>query len=226
MMRLLLLGLPLFFAMLSAISWGVKKVKDSPLFKIHEVLVDGDLEVDCGDLIGMNILDINSEVLRERYEDERVRLVGVRRKFPGRVVVEVEERRPCAILELEMSYEVDRDGYILRETGRSSSQSTVDADQKPLSVVRILTTRDRRGVWELYAEKIMDFLLGFTENFGDVDRLTLYDDDLVVKTRRKEIHLGHGRWTERLDKLTSVDLSQLDASRIDLRFESQVVVRK
>ena len=226
MMRLLLLGLPLFFAMLSAISWGVKKVKDSPLFKIHEVLVDGDLEVDCGDLIGMNILDINSEVLRERYEDERVRLVGVRRKFPGRVVVEVEERRPCAILELEMSYEVDRDGYILRETGRSSSQSTVDADQKPLSVVRILTTRDRRGVWELYAEKIMDFLLGFTENFGDVDRLTLYDDDLVVKTGRKEIHLGHGRWTERLDKLTSVDLSQLDASRIDLRFESQVVVRK
>jgi cell division septal protein FtsQ len=226
MMRLLLLGLPLFFATLSAISWGVKKVKTSPLFKVHEVLVEGDLEMNCAELIGMNILDINSQGLKERYESERVRLVGLRKKFPGRLVVEVEERRPYAILELKDTYEIDREGYVLRQIKGKRPRGGVGDDQIPQPVVRVLTTKDRTEVWELYTKQLMEVLRRFEKDFGQVDETRLYDDDLVVKTNRKEIHLGSDQWVQRLDKLTNLDWRQLDARDIDLRFRSQIVVKR
>lgn len=226
MIRLLLLGLPLFFATLSAISWGVKKVKTSPLFKIHEVLVEGDLEMDCAELIGMNILDVNSQGLKKRYESERVRLVGVRKKFPGRLVVEVEERKPHATLELKDTYEIDREGYVLREIKGKRPRGGDGEDERPQPVVRVLTTKDRAEVWEMYTEQVMDVLRRFEKDFGPVDEMRLYDDDLVVKTNRKEIHLGSDQWVQRLDKLTNLDWRQLDARGIDLRFRSQIVVKR
>lgn len=239
-MKLLLLGLPLFFFILSAISWGVRKFKEFPFFEIHEVVVEGDAQIDFAELIGTNIFDLNSEEITAKCEDEKMKLVKVRRLFPSRVIVEVEERKPFAILDFQGVYEIDSEGFTLGKT---------DSKRKGFPVIRILgfsknpVEQNAAGLWELKSKKVMDVIHLFMENFGPVKEIRLYDDDLVIETdfersrpqvqgtpqnssNDKEIHLGPDQWMKRIEKLTHISWRQLDERDIDLRFRNQIIVKR
>lgn len=215
-MKPILLGLPLFFLALSAISWGVRKFKEFPFFKIQQVVVEGDVEIDISELIGQNIFDLNREDLKAKYEDEKAKLVKLRKLFPSKVLMELEERKPFAILQLRKTYEIDSDGVILRETY---------SKWKDMPVIRVSSARNLTELWELKSNHIMNIIHLFMKNFGGVKEISLYDDDLVIRSE-KEIHLGQERWFERIEKLAYVNLEELSEYEVDLRFKNQIIVRR
>ncbi len=234
-MRLVLLGLPLFFLSLTAISWGMRKFKELPFFKIGEVVVEGNIEVDFSELIGKNIFDVDSRELRAKYENEKVKLVKVRRLFPGQVMVEVEKRKPFAILELGETYEIDSEGFILGKTGTEGPAGRIPgAERKDLPVIRIFsvskdpTERNTTEVWEMKSKEIMDIIHLFMGSLGGVKEIRLCDDDLVIETDfgGKEIHLGQDQWMGRIKKLTHIDWRRSVGRVIDLRFKNQIIVRR
>lgn len=231
-MRLILIGLPLFFITLSAISWGVKKFKELPFFKIHEVIVEGDTEIDLSGLIGKSIFELNPRKVKIDYENNRIRIVKVKRRLLGKVMVEVEQRKPYAILELQKTYEVDPEGFILRETSPKNP-----AERKNLPIIRIMDGGNPAQVWQFKSKKIMNLIRLLEDNFDNLKEVSLYEDDLVIKSclgecsrwsssNGQKIHLGSDDWIRRIEKLNHINWKNLGRCEIDLRFKDQIIVRQ
>jgi hypothetical protein len=219
-MKLLVFGFPLFLCIFSAISWGVAKVKDLPFFRVDYVEVNGNAELDVTEMIGASIFDFSFDDLKVKYEDARTKLVGVRRMYPNTVVVKTERRSPFALLELQKRYIVDSEGYIL---GEASSLAGVET--QPLPIIRVFSQRDPADAWRLKAKRVLKIVTLFAEELGGLHEVELYDDNLVVQTT-KEIHLGHHRWLQKAERLSSIKWRKLGEYEIDLRFKNQIVVRK
>jgi|GEM_PF-2271526 len=233
-MRLFLLALPIFFLILSTISWGVRRFKELSFFKIHEVVVEGETEIDFTELVGSSIFDLDKEEIDKKCESAKVKLVNVKRLFPDRVMVEVKEREAFAVLHLRHIYEIDSDGFIL---------TRVDSEKKTSPLVRIFgvskdaTEENAVQIWKLKSKRVMEIIRLFTQRFGSVKEMRVYDDDLVIEaglgqsissgfSKSKVIHLGQDRWMERLEKLTYIDWKELSGKEIDLRFKNQVIVKR
>jgi hypothetical protein len=233
-MRLLLLALPIFLLILSAISWGVRRFKEFALFEVQEVVVEGDVEIDFTELLGSSIFDLNREEIDAKCESQKVKLVNVKRLFPDRVMVEVKEREPFATLVLRRIYEIDAEGFILKG---------VDSKMKGAPLVRLFglsedaTEEKAAQIWKLKSKRVMEIIHLFLERFGSVNEVRVYDEDLVIEagleqslssgfSRSKVIHLGQDQWTERLEKLIYINWKDLNEKEIDLRFKNQIIVKR
>ncbi len=230
-MKRFLFGLPLFLLSLIAVSWGVKKFKEFSLFEIREVVVKGNTEIDFAGLIGKNIFDIDTRDLKAEYENEKTKLVNVRKLFPGRVMLEVKGRTPFAIVELRESHEIDSEGFIMgKPRSKNLPGAAPGVQRKNLPVIKVFSVskdsakRSSAEIWKLKSKKIMDVIHLFIKDFGSVKEVRVYDDDLVIKSD-KEIHLGRDRWIERIEKLTHISWTELDGYEIDLRFRNQIIVK-
>jgi cell division protein FtsQ len=98
---------------------------DSAYFSVREIQVRGGDRVSGGEFValaglkhGMNIWKIDPAAIEKKFAKHPwVRRVLVRREFPRRVVVEVEERAPRAVIAMGKLYYVDSDGVVFAEVG-------------------------------------------------------------------------------------------------------------
>jgi hypothetical protein len=219
-MKLLVLGFPLFLLVFSAISWSVDKLKSLPIFRVDQVVVEGSVPLDVGDMVGASIFDFTLDDLKTRYEDGQTKLVRMRRLYPSSIVVETSRRTAFAVLELQKRYVVDEEGYVIGE-----ARSLTDAEIDPLPIIEVFSKRDPMEMWRLKARRVLRVVTLFAEELGGLHEVELYDDDLVVRTT-KEIHLGQDHWLERIERLKAIKWRKLGEQEIDLRFRNQIVVRK
>jgi cell division septal protein FtsQ len=208
---------------------------ENPYFSVREIQVRGGEKVGGKEIVamaglkqGMNLWKIEPAVIEKKVAKHPwVRRVLVRREFPRRVVIEVEERAPKAIAALGQLYYVDADGVVFKEVGagenvkfplltglRPDELATPNAATrgKIQEAVRLgeLMAKDPHTVSEI--------------RFDAPDRLVLYTTAYPVA-----LHMGWGDWEgklKRLDRVLSLWKGHEERlASLDVSFRDQVVAR-
>lgn len=210
-------------------------VFESPYFSVREIQVRGGEKVGGTEIVamaglkqGMNIWKINPAAIEGKVAQHRwVRRVVVRREFPRRVVIEVEEREPEAIVALGKLYYVDAEGVVFKEVG--------DGENVRFPLLTGLRPEDLTGPDRATRGRIQDAIrlsqlmsqgsLTLSEiHFDAHDRLVLYTMAFPVALR-----MGSGEWepkVERLERVLSLWKGKEETlASLDLSFRDQVVAR-
>jgi cell division septal protein FtsQ len=208
---------------------------DSPYFSVREIQVRGGEKFGGNEIVtlaglqhGMNMWRIEPATIENKIAKHPwVRRVLVRREFPRRVVIEIEERMPKAIVATGKLYYVDSDGVVFKEVGPGESvQFPLLTGLRPEEV----GTRDpavRRKIQD--AVRLGDLMAQDSHTLSEIhfeaaDRLVLYTTAFPVA-----LHMGWGDWEDKLRRVDRVlklwkgheeRLAVLDAS-----FTDQVVAR-
>ena len=126
----------------------VAAIADHPYFTVSEIVVTPTKHVRPGALLesadlraGVSLWRLDPERLEDRLEAHPwIRRATVRREFPRRLVVEVAEREPVAILFLEQLYYVDSTGTAFVKVGErdpldvpfvTGVEAAILADERP-----------------------------------------------------------------------------------------------
>ena len=210
-------------------------VLENPYFFVREIQVRGADKVGGHEVVamaelrhGMNLwkiepVGIETKVARHPW----VRRVLVRREFPRRVIIEVEERTPKAVVALGQLYYVDADGVVFKEVGAGEnmnfplltglrSQQLAAANPalrgKIQEAIRLgeLMGKNSRTLSEIH--------------FDETGRLVVYTTAFPVALK-----MGWGDWDEKLKRLDRVLTlwkgNEERLASLDMSFRDQVVAR-
>jgi cell division protein FtsQ len=210
-------------------------VVENPYFAVREIQVRGGTKVGGREVVamaglrhGMSIWKIDPVAIENKIAAHPwVRRVLVRREFPRRVLIEVEERVPKAIIAAGKLYYVDGDGVVFKEVGEDENVNfpiltglhpaelaTPDpaVRQKIRDALRLseLMTRDSHTLSEIH--------------FDAADRLVLYTVKFPVA-----LHMGWGNWEKKirlLDRVLSLwKEKETGLVSLDVSFRDQVIAR-
>ncbi len=208
---------------------------ENSYFAVREIQVRGGEKVG-GDAIvamaglrhGMNMWRIEAAVIEKKVgKHPWVRRVWVRREFPRRVVIEVEERTPKAIVAMGKLYYVDVDGMVFKEVSEGENVrfpllTGLSAQEiaNPNSLIR-RRIQDAIRLGELMAK---DSHTLSEIHFSAPDRLVLYTTSYPVA-----LHMGWGDWDGKLQRLNRVLAlwkgNEERLTSLDVSFRDQVVAR-
>lgn len=200
--------------------------------KVTEIIFIGNQHLNRADLKNLMRVSENDPLLsistKEIYKNIKqspwVKDVRVRKELSGKIIIQVFETTPTAILFLsKRPYFIDSEGTILEEV--------IDHSMIFLPIIREIDPLNNPDVYReaitlvnLFKEKKIMISSGQVEIFGNsTDDLTLKIDDLVIK-------VGSGDYEKKFKRLEKVkdDIMQRYTSieYIDLRFAEQVIVKQ
>ncbi|MEK6709624.1 MAG: FtsQ-type POTRA domain-containing protein [Nitrospinota bacterium] len=115
------IGFLVFVEILLLGGHAVRWARTSSRFVLRDVVLEGHRALDPRDIArqtalapGLNIFDVDLEQVRSRVAAHPwIRRVNVRRELPHALRVELEERRPAALLRLDPPFGVDAEGVVL-----------------------------------------------------------------------------------------------------------------
>jgi cell division protein FtsQ len=210
-------------------------VLESDYFSVREIQVRGVERVRGVELIalaglkqGMNIWKIDLVAIERVFAKHPwVRRVLVRREFPRRVIIEVEERTPKAVVAMGQLYYVDSDGVIFAPVGnRDKLELPLITGLKPeqlsasdVNLRRRLQEALRLGeLMALEAHKLSEI------HFAAPQRIVLYTTGYPLA-----VHMGWGDWNGKLARVKRV-LSlwkghEQRLASLDVSFDGQAVAR-
>jgi cell division protein FtsQ len=128
----------------------VATVADHPYFTVTEIVVTPTKHVRAGTLLesvdlraGVSLWRVDPTALATRLESQPwIRRARVRREFPRRLIVELAEREPAAILFLDQLYYVDKTGVAFVRVGDrdrldvpfvTGVEAAIVADERPFA---------------------------------------------------------------------------------------------
>jgi cell division septal protein FtsQ len=217
-------------------SVGMRRfIFENAYFAVREIQVRGGDKVRGNEIIsmaglrhGMNLWNIDPEKIEKKVSGHPwVRRVLVRREFPRRVVIEVEERRPKAIVAVGKLYYVDADGILFKEVAQGENVRfpmltgirTEELGSSDPAVRRRIQDALRLG--DLMAK---DSHALSEIHFDAPDRLVVYTTAHPVA-----IHMGWGGWEGKLQRLDRVLTlwrgKEEKLGSLDVSFQDQVVTR-
>jgi cell division protein FtsQ len=213
---------------------------EDPLFRVREVEVRGCEKLSRETLLtlamveGMpNLFTVRLKEVAKRLEDHPwIEYVVVRKAFPNKVSIQIEERKPIAILQLEELYYIDAKGVIFSRVGEK------DGYNYP-----ILTGVDRPSLDKNSDEtkglitKALELLLTAEKEqipplkeISEVHMEKISGVDCFTKGEGIEIKMGWDHFGEKLRRLSMIwsDLQKrgVTATSIDSRDLDRMVVRK
>lgn len=210
-------------------------VLDNPYFSVQQIQVRGSEKVSGSEVVaiaglrrGMSIWKIDPAAIEKRIaQDPWVRRVLVRREFPRRIVIDVEERVPKAIVAMRKLYYVDGDGVVFKEIGPGESvkyplltglraeeltSSNPSSRRKIQNAIRLgeLMTQRSHSLSEIH--------------FEAPDRLVVYTTDFPVALR-----MGWGDWEDKLGRMERLMMlwkgNEERLASLDMSFQDQIVAR-
>lgn len=210
-------------------------VLENQYFSVREIQVRGADKVSGNEIVtiaglrqGMSIWKIELDRIEKKIAKHPwVRRVLVRREFPSRIIIDVEERTPKAIVAVRKLYYVDSDGAVFKEVEPGENvkfplltglraEDVMAAD--PAVRRRI---RDAMRLAELMAQRSHSLS---EIHFDALDRLVVYTTSYPVA-----LHMGWGDWGEKLDRmerlLTLWKGHEERLASLDMSFRNQVVAR-
>jgi cell division protein FtsQ len=210
-------------------------VLESPYFSVREIQVRGAEKVSGDEVIamaglrrGMSIWSIDLASIEKKIRRHPwVRRAFVRREFPRRVIIDVEERTPKAIVALRKLYYVDSDGVLFKEVGPGENVkfpllTGLRAEQLSASDPSM---RKRIQDALRLSEMMVQRSHSLSEiHFAKPDRLVVYTTAYPVA-----LHMGWGNWAEKLSRmerlLTLWKGNEERLASLDMGFRDQVVAR-
>jgi cell division protein FtsQ len=210
-------------------------VLENQYFSVREIQVRGADKVSGNEIVtiaglrqGMSIWKVKLDQIEKKIAKHPwVRRVLVRREFPGRIIIDVDERTPKAIVAVRKLYYVDSDGAVFKEVAPGEdvkfplltglrAEDVMAAD--PAVRRRI---RDAMRLAELMAQRSHSLS---EIHFDALDRLVVYTTSYPVA-----LHMGWGDWDEKLDRmerlLTLWKGHEERLASLDMSFRNQVVAR-
>jgi cell division protein FtsQ len=105
--------------------WVYVHLLGDPSFRVREVEVEGNRKITKETLLSLtlmegmpNLFSINLKEVVKRIESHPwIEQVRVRKVFPNKILIQVEERKPMAIIQLEELYYIDARGEIFSPVG-------------------------------------------------------------------------------------------------------------
>ena len=210
-------------------------VFESRYFSVREIQVRGGENVSGNEIVsmaglskGMNIWTVDpAGIERKIAKHPWVRRVLVHREFPRRITIDVEERKPRAIVAFGKLYYIDSDGVIFKEiqpgdkmsypmlTGLSVEQLTAPG---PALRERIQEAMRLGELMSQRAHKLSEI------HFEQSDQLVVYTTQRALTLR-----MGWGDWEDKLARLERLlELWKGNEARLaslDVSFSDQVVAR-
>ena len=210
-------------------------VVDNPYFAVREIQVRSGKTIGGSEIVamaglkhGMNMWKVEPAVIEERIaRHPAVRRVVVRREFPRRVVIDVEERTPKAIVAAGKLYYVDADGVLFREVGKGENiqfplLTGLRADQ--LSRTNLAMRRKIQDAMRLGELMTKDSHVLSEIHFDAAERVVLYTTSYPVALR-----MGWGDWDDKIKRLDRVlglwKGHEERLTSLDVSFKDQVVAR-
>ncbi len=219
--------------------WVYIHLLSDSYFRVREVEVDGSRKVPKETLLSLTVMEgmpnLFSVKLREfvkRLESHPwIEQVRVRKVFPNKIVIQVVERKPMAIIQLEELYYVDTQGEIFTRVG--------DRDEYNYPYVTGLTRRafDRDPV---EAKRLIDKALellrivnqGKTSALGEISEIHMekaFGIHCFTKAEGVEVKMGWEDFEEKARRLPLIwsDLRKrgLSAVSIDCSDLTRMVVK-
>ena len=204
-------------------------------FSVREIKVNGGARVGGSEIValaglshGMNIWKIDPRAIEGKVQRHLwVKQVMVRREFPHRVVIEVQERVPRGVVVLGKLYYVDADGLVFKEVEEGEQ---VDLPfLTGLKQEELLSDNHSSRQRIQKALKVDDFLrrrsLSLSEiHFSLGERAVLYPVGYAVP-----VTMGWDDWQDKLERLERV-MSEWRGKEnrlvsLDLSFRDRVVAR-
>jgi cell division protein FtsQ len=191
---------------------------NGPLRRVSEGEIVGQAEFE----VGTNVFRVDLEAMRERIERLRwVRHAVVQRVLPDQIIIKVVEREPIGLGRIRGEiYQFDEDAVILNlDAAANASFPILDG----LRANAVETNRKKVALYRRVLEE-----LGQTElsqiSINDAAEVSVVSasDPLVVSLGTTEFH---NRWIRYLQLKTQIQQQYPQATKIDLRFKNQVIVR-
>jgi cell division protein FtsQ len=219
----------------AAVAAAPAVIFENRYFFVREIQVRGGEKVGGDEIVamaglkhGMNLWKIEPGTIEKKVAKHPwVRRVLVRREFPRRVVIEVEERAPKAIVALGQLYYVDADGVIFKEVGAGENVNfPLLTGLRPEQLARtnpILQGRIQEAVrlGDLMAK---DSRTLSEIHFDESGRLVVYTTAFPVALK-----MGWGDWDDKLKRLDRVLAlwkgNEERLTSLDVSFNDQVVAR-
>jgi cell division septal protein FtsQ len=204
-------------------------------FSVREIKVSGGERIGGSEIVamaglshGMNLWNIDSRKMEARISRHPwVKRVLIRREFPHRVVIEVEERAPRGIVALGKLYYVDADGVIFDQVHEGDKVDFPFVSGVPQIELAAQPHALRQKLREAFS--LSDLM---SKSFGPVSEIHfLHGGGLVLYPTAPAIalHMGWGEWPEKITQLERV-LAQWKGKEghlaaLDVSFRQQVVVQ-
>lgn len=210
-------------------------VLDNRYFSVREIQVRGGDKVSGSEIVGiaglhqgMSIWKVDLAAIEKKVAKHPwVRRVLVRREFPSRIIIDVEERIPRAIVAIRKLYYVDSDGVVFKEVGPGENVKyplLTGLRAEELSAANPATRKriqDAIRLGELMAQRSHSLS---EIHFDAPDRLVVYTTDYPIALR-----MGWGDWEDkvsRMDRLMSLWKGNEERlGSLDMSFRDQVVAR-
>jgi cell division protein FtsQ len=209
-------------------------LKSHPYFAVTSVEIEGNLRTSDADILaladlhsGASAWDVSPSLIGARLGTHPwIHRASVRREGTGRIVIEVRERQPIAIVRFDQLHYVDRRGRVLGPLG--------DDDSRNLPMITGLEGDARRAYAPVALPRIAQ-LLRWCERRGSIDELSEIHVDrdegvtMFPLENNVAVRLGWGRWREKLGRSVRIleawkgRLDQL--ADIDVSLPETVIVR-
>lgn len=239
--RTLRIGVTLFSAVLLVVGgfFVTQLLLASDLFRVEQVEVQGNGRLSKGQVVALSDLEIGINTFnldigligRKIEENPWVESARVQRIFPRQVLINIEERKPVAIVNLGYLYYLDQHGEIFKVLDAADSLDypivtgfnyakaqahNTEYAQQLRQVVKLLADLSQRKLFSLEQVSEIHF-----EASGGLSLFTL--------TGGVKVKLGHSDYKRKLNRLERIyaqlqpKLQMLDY--IDLNVDEKVIVR-
>ena len=177
---------------------------DNPYFSVREIQVRGGDKVSGNEIVtiaglkqGMNIWKVDPAAIEKKVARHPwVRQVLVRREFPRRIVIDVEERIPKAIVALRKLYYIDADGVVFKEVeaGENVQYPLLTGLRPEGKPIQDSQTNPRSASARRFDGAALALAVG--DSFRRVGPVVVYTTKFPVALR-----MGWGDWEEKLGRM-------------------------
>lgn len=210
-------------------------VLESPYFSVREIQVRGAEKVSGDEVIamaglrrGMSIWRLDLAAIEKKIgQHPWVRRVFVRREFPRRIIIDVQERTPKAIVALRKLYYVDAEGMLFKEVGPGENVTFPLLTGLAVEQLSPPDPSTRRRIQD--AIRLSELMVQRSHSLSEIHFTP--SDGLVVYTTAYPValHMGWGNWSEKLNRMERLlSLWKGNEERLaslNMSFRDQVVAR-
>ncbi len=216
------------------------RLLEDPFFRVREVAVEGCQRIPRESVLSLvkvegmpSLFAVNLEKVGKPLESHPwIEQVGVRKVFPNKIMIQIEERKPIAILQLEEPYYIDTQGVIFSPVGDG------DRFDYPFltGLTREMLDQDSAGAKTLITKGLE--ILTISEKRKGSPLLELseihmeknYGLKCFTRTAGIELRMGWDHFEEKLERLSLIgsDLQKRGvlAASIDCNDLKRIVVRR
>ncbi len=207
-----------------------------PCFDLRGIQVEGNQKVSYSEILmlcpiklGQNLFSLNTDgIKRGILSEPRIQKVHVKRKFPCGIIIKLEEKKPCLLINLGNMYGLTRQGEII----------PLDEDMN-LPVVNGIEPERISPYHRPKSEKVNSALYLYDLLARDDARISKFISEINIEDKNNiilylmpqgaKVFLGWGDFPDKFGRLSLILRQENEFEKlqyIDLRFKGQAIVRR